>query len=95
MKRFGRFIPKRTWILVAALLITGCGNAVEAQLDVEPLNPLRVDQESEIADDSVLPMPQSDAEVDQNCIDCHNDKEQLIDTAAPEEVVEAESSGEG
>jgi hypothetical protein len=34
-------------------------------------------------------------EKDQNCIDCHSDKDELINTAAAEEVVEAESSGEG
>lgn len=29
------------------------------------------------------------------CLDCHTDKEMLINTAAPEEVVETESEGEG
>lgn len=30
-----------------------------------------------------------------NCVDCHTDKNQLIDTAKPEEVVEEESEGAG
>lgn len=29
------------------------------------------------------------------CMDCHSDKQRLIDTAKPEVVVESESSGEG
>ena len=30
-----------------------------------------------------------------HCLDCHSDKQQLIDTAKPEEVVEKESTGAG
>ena len=30
-----------------------------------------------------------------HCLDCHSDKQELIDTAKPEEVVESESSGAG
>jgi len=30
-----------------------------------------------------------------HCLSCHSDKQQLIDTAKPEEVVEKESTGAG
>lgn len=30
-----------------------------------------------------------------HCLDCHSDKQELIDTAKPEEVVESESTGAG
>ena len=35
------------------------------------------------------------AEVSDACLACHSDKDQLIDTAAPEEKVPSESSGVG
>jgi hypothetical protein len=37
-----------------------------------------------------VPVVESD-----QCADCHTDKQRLIDTAKPEEIVEAESSGAG
>ena len=46
--------------------------------------PTDVPQETEVAA----------AEVDY-CVECHTDKQQLIDTAAPEEVVVEESEGAG
>lgn len=35
------------------------------------------------------------AEISDHCLACHSDKEQLVDTAAPEEKVPSESSGVG
>ena len=43
-----------------------------------------------------LPIDVSVAYAESNhCLDCHSDKQELIDTAKPEEVVESESSGAG
>ena len=38
---------------------------------------------------------QTEEAADSNCIACHMDKEQLINTADPVEEKESESSGEG
>jgi cytochrome c5 len=40
--------------------------------------------------------PDSEEDISEDhCLDCHTDKDRLIDTAAPEEEVVEESSGEG
>ena len=48
----------------------------------------------EIAPDSELVSIMDTAEID-HCLDCHTDKERLISTAKPEEVVIVENEGEG
>ena len=49
--------------------------------------------------EEVAPAPKSDAIVDavepDHCLECHTDKERLIETAKPEEVVVSESEGAG
>jgi hypothetical protein len=46
------------------------------------------------AESPPTPIPEAEAPTNY-CVSCHQDKEQLITTAAEEQVVEAESSGEG
>jgi hypothetical protein len=41
------------------------------------------------------PTEEAIAEVADQCLACHSDKEQLINTAAPEEIIPSESSGVG
>ena len=57
----------------------------------EPVDPTEVPATEE---PTAEPIPESTSE---NCLTCHSDKEQLIDTAAPEpeEPESAESSGVG
>ncbi|MEW6030699.1 MAG: hypothetical protein ACOYZ8_03470 [Chloroflexota bacterium] len=46
--------------------------------------------------ETVAPSSETPEPVAENyCLSCHTDKEELIETAKPEEVVEAESSGTG
>ena len=94
-KRLSPNFAKHLLPILVALLLTSCGEAGEAQQNLDHPNPPLVEDEAEIPDESDLIQDLQDAVADQNCIDCHSDKDQLINTAKPEEVVEAESSGEG
>ena len=41
------------------------------------------------------PSEPAPVQADQACIDCHGDRQRLLDTLAPDEVPPSESSGEG
>ena len=60
-------------------------DVVVVETEVSPEPTVEVEEE---ADEAVV------AEVDQ-CLACHTDKQELIDTASPVEHAESESSGEG
>jgi len=73
----------------ALVLISAC----TSKGSETPVPPTAVDiQPTKVLVQVVEPTaePQQD-----NCVDCHTDKSQLIDTAKPEEVVEKESEGAG
>jgi hypothetical protein len=77
-----KFLPG--FLAVFLLLLTGCQGVTTE----EPVP----------TDTAVAPTakPIEEPVVGENyCISCHTDKEQLITTAKPEEVVEDESSGVG
>lgn len=44
---------------------------------------------------AVVPVSQQIEAQENHCASCHTDKDRLISTAKPEEMVEAESSGAG
>ena len=71
-------------LAVAVLLfLTGCqSQTVKAQFASEPTVP----------ETEVITQP---PDVVDYCAACHTDKEQLISTAKPEEIVEKESTGAG
>ena len=93
----------RLWISVALILVlVACNTPVAVETPGDILAPVIEDDTILVADtqtesdDTLLvavttpePLP-----VDE-CLTCHLDKQRLIDTAAPEVVVESESSGEG
>lgn len=95
MNRIRGHFPHHVWFVIAALVLTGCGKTALAQQDEDSANPPTLKNESVLVDAAVLLELELSEEKDQNCIDCHSDKDELINTAAAEEVVEAESSGEG
>ena len=72
------------FLTIFLMLLTGCQGAT-------PEEPVPTDT-------VVAPTaePMEEPVVEENfCLSCHTDKEQLIATAKPEEVVEEESSGVG
>lgn len=68
-----------------ALLLAGCGQAPTATpTSVPPQEPTQ----------TAAPTAMAVATVNY-CVDCHTDKDQLIQTAKPEEEVESEDEGVG
>ena len=77
---------RRIWPIFLALLLfllVGCQTAT-------PEEPVSTKTAAPTTESTMEPA----IEVDY-CISCHTDKEQLINTAKPEEVVEEESKGVG
>jgi hypothetical protein len=82
-------------LLIAALLLPSCQatDAVTTDPDIHAsqqakVNPLTVSISAQSG--NVSP------ELEENeCLNCHSDKQRLIDTAKVEEVAESESSGVG
>ncbi len=82
-------------VLVVAVLLAGCGTAVAipppqviAQTDLEPTASLSTPTTQPAATLELPPEPDY-------CLDCHIDKQQLIDTADPVAEVASENEGEG
>lgn len=80
-------------LLIAALLLPGCQTADTTAPDTQaPLqakvNPLTISISSQQGN-IVSELEESE------CLNCHSDKQHLIDTAKVEEVAESESSGVG
>jgi hypothetical protein len=83
-------------ILVAALLLAACQGEVVTIPEGEVYASVEALPQSETNPISAAPTPISQTPAEPNeCLNCHADKQRLIDTAKPEEVVESESSGVG
>ncbi len=77
-------------LLLALTLLVGCQSAA-------PESVLPASEPAPTTPTELLPTPEPTEVVIETdyCVECHTDKEQLIASAIPEEVVESESSGAG
>ncbi len=93
-------------ILLLVLLVVGCSQVAEpAQVIAPTENPeetlvspnanLTESVEPTATSEVVLLEPTPTEVPADECLNCHTDKQRLIDTAKPEEEVVSESSGEG
>jgi hypothetical protein len=83
---------------LSVLLIAGCTSTTAPTPQPELTTPV----ESATPGDTIEVVPtevstqiQTEESADSQCIACHQDKDQLIQTADPVEEIETESSGEG
>ena len=92
--------------ILALILLVGCGQS-GTPIVSEPTNTVEISPAPPTAE-KILPTATSEAEAVEStpvnaqedeptdeCLECHTDKQRLIDTAKPEEEVVSESSGEG
>lgn len=76
------------FLLVSIFLLTACGHVATEEVVTttsQPEETLLITEVIEVIEEPLL----------DECENCHTDKQSLIDTARPEEVVEKESSGTG
>lgn len=70
---------------VGLVLLAGCGTSPAATTEA----PVKTEAATE------APTAAPTVETVDNCVDCHTNKQMLIDTAKPEEPAESESEGVG
>ena len=82
--------------MTATLLLSSCMSPdVSASLDSSAAPVLNTVSEDIVSADDPAKVETDEAQVTDECLDCHSDKERLIETAKVEEESEAESSGVG
>ena len=105
-----KYFPKPPWwlllVLLAGLLLVAapaCSTAEgpvseppeveDTRVEVTPVDPT---PEETAEEQTVALAAESESPQEENsCLECHTDQQALIDTAAPVEAVEKESTGEG
>ncbi|MBI5965769.1 MAG: hypothetical protein HY863_20010 [Chloroflexi bacterium] len=78
-------IYKKIILLTSIFLLTACGRVAAEEAATATSLPEKTPVISKVIEEPIL----------DECENCHTDKQRLIDTAKPEEVVEKESSGTG
>jgi hypothetical protein len=80
------------WLVLAAWLLGGCrGETVDNEVAAVPPTSLpTATAVPPTLEPTLVPTPVPDP-----CLDCHIDKDRLIDTADPQEEVISENEGEG
>lgn len=91
---------KKRWlsliILMPVLLLAACQGEVAPIPEAEVYASVDVAAQSQTNPIGAAPTPTSQTPPEPNeCLNCHADKQRLIDTSKAEEVVESESSGVG
>ena len=88
------FIP--FWLVMGVILIAACGSraSVNNGAPSAPPSPAKLEPTPELVAQVIDPT-EIPVALDE-CLDCHTDKQRLIDTTEPEgEEVESENQGEG
>jgi hypothetical protein len=82
-------------LLVGSLLIAACGQQVATEIQ-PPSSSSVAPEPAPVSEAPVMVAePVALVETPDECLLCHTDKQRLIDTAKPEEDLEAENKGEG
>ena len=91
LKNAKRIISILFGLVGLTFLLFGCGQAAAPEATTEADAPTG---EATSIDEILASVAQKPDSIDY-CIECHSDKDQLINTAAPEEEVISENEGEG
>ncbi|MBN2501656.1 MAG: hypothetical protein JXB38_12815 [Anaerolineales bacterium] len=91
LKNAKRIISLLFGLVGLTFLLFGCGQAAKPEATTEADDPTG---ETVSIDEMLASVAQKPDTVDY-CVECHADKDKLIDTAAPEEEAISENEGEG
>ena len=88
------------WLLLGLFVLTSCQTAESAEPDeavsIAGVEPVLVETATAVpVTEEPLAEPTEEPSPIDNCLDCHTNKELLIQTADPEEEVISENEGEG